>query len=223
MKKALVIGVAGCSGSGKTTLAEELARELDGIHFVTDHYYRDLTHMAFEERCRQNFDHPDQIEADLLIAQLAELAHGGAIEQPRYDFATHTRVAGVRERMGPAACVVVDGIFALHYPGLRELYDLSVYVDAPDEVCYARRMARDVRERGRTEASVAEHYAATVRPMAELYVRPSARFADVTVLGTESLDWSVERVLSAMRARVGSRGASAGSLGGLPHSSQNPD
>jgi uridine kinase len=199
LKPVLVIGVAGCSGSGKTTLAQELARELDGIHFVTDHYYRDLTHMPFDERCRQNFDHPDQIESDLLIEQLQKLADGGVIHQPRYDFASHTRMAGVREPMGPAGCVVVDGIFALHYPGLRRLYDLSVYVDAPDEVCYARRLARDIRERGRTEASVAEHYAATVRPMAELFVRPSAQYADVTVLGTESLDWSVERVLSAMR------------------------
>ncbi len=202
MTRALVIGIGGCSGSGKTTLARELARELAGIHFQTDHYYRDLAHMSYEERCVQNFDHPDQIESGLLVEQLRELAGGGAIEQPRYDFATHTRRAGVRERVGPAGCVVVDGIFALHFAELRQLYDLGVYVETPDDVCYARRMARDVRERGRTEESVARHYAATVRPMAERFVRPSARHADLTVSGTESLDWSVETVLGALRERA---------------------
>ena len=201
MSLALVIGVGGCSGSGKTTLARELARELRGFHFQMDHYYRDLGHLSYEERCGQNFDDPGIIESDLLIEQLRQLALGQGIEQPRYDFATHTRLVGVNERVDPVPCVVVDGIFALHYPGLRELYDLSVYVEAPDEVCYGRRLARDVKERGRTEASVASHYAATVRPMAERYVRPSAVHAMLTVRGTESLDWSVETVLGALRER----------------------
>ncbi len=202
MSRTLILGVGGCSGSGKTTLARELARELNGIPFILDHYYRDLGHLSYEERCGQNFDHPDAIEADLLIEQLGQLAAGEAIDQPRYDFATHTRRTGVHERMEPAGCIVVDGIFALYYPGLRRLYDLSVYVDAPDEVCYQRRLARDIRERGRTPESVAEHYAATVRPMAERYVRPSSQHADVMVLGTESLDWSIERVM----AEIGERG-----------------
>jgi uridine kinase len=201
VSRALVIGVGGCSGSGKTTLARELARELRGFHFQMDHYYRDLGHLSYEERCRQNFDDPGIIESDLLSEQLWQLALGQAIEQPRYDFATHTRLAGVSEWVEPTSYVVVDGIFALHYAGLRELYDLSVYVEAPDAVCYARRLARDVKERGRTEASVASHYAATVRPMAERYVRPSAAHAMLTVLGTESLDWSVETVLGALRER----------------------
>jgi uridine kinase len=199
VSQTLVLGVAGCSGSGKTTLAQELARELRGIHFQIDHYYRDLSHMSLAERGAQNFDHPDQIESTLLIAQLEQLAAGQAIAQPRYDFATHTRLPGIQERIEATDCIVVDGIFALHYPGLRAIYDFGIYVEAPDEVCYARRLARDIRERGRTEASVAEHYAATVRPMAERYVRPSASFADLVVQGTEALDWSVERVLAALR------------------------
>lgn len=199
MRRVLVLGVGGCSGSGKTTLARELARELNGFHFQMDHYYRDLSHLSFEERCLQNFDDPEILESDLMVEQLRQLAGGQAIEQPRYDFATHTRLSGVSERVAPAPCVVVDGIFALYFSGLRELYDLSVYVEAPDEVCYARRLARDVRERGRTEASVAEHYATTVRPMAERYVRPSASHATLAVRGTESLDWSVETVLGALK------------------------
>jgi uridine kinase len=197
----VVIGVAGCSGSGKTALAEELAREMEGTHFYIDHYYRDLSHLIYEERCRQNFDHPEQIESKILIAHVGLLAEGHAIRQPQYDFANHTRFTGMYKHVESPRLLIVDGIFALHYEGLRALYDLSVYVDTPDDVCYQRRLARDVRERGRTPESVAKHYAETVRPMAEQYVRPSAVHADLIVKGTESLDWSVEAVFAALSER----------------------
>jgi uridine kinase len=197
----VVIGVAGCSGSGKTTLAEELAREMEGTHFHIDHYYRDLSHLTYEERCRQNFDDPDVIESDLLIAHVDRLAGGHIIRQPQYDFANHTRFGGLYKHVEAPRLLIVDGIFALHYAGLRSLYDLSIYVDAPDDICYQRRLARDVRERGRSPESVEAHYAETVRPMAEKYVRPSAIHADLIVKGTESLDWSVEAVFAALGER----------------------
>lgn len=198
MSKPVIIGIAGGSGSGKTALAEELAREMEGTHFHLDHYYRDLSHLTYEERRRQNFDHPDVIESDLLIAHVGRLARGHSIRQPQYDFANHIRLQGVQKLIEAHRLLIIDGIFALHYKGLRELYDLSIYVDTPDDVCYQRRLARDIRERGRSAESVAKHYADTVRPMAELYVRPSAIHADLIVKGTESLDWSVEAVLSAL-------------------------
>jgi uridine kinase len=198
MNGPVIIGIAGCSGSGKTTLAEELARELEGTHFPLDNYYRDLAHLTHEERCRQNFDHPDLIESDLLIAHVRRLADGHAIRQPQYDFANYTRFAGVQKHFEAHRLLIVDGIFALHYERLRALYDLTIYVDTPDDVCYQRRLARDIRDRGRTADSVARHYAETVRPMAEQYVRPSASHADLVVQGTESLDWSVEAVFSAL-------------------------
>lgn len=201
MRGPVVIGIAGCSGSGKTTLAEELAREMEGTHFFLDHYYRDLSHLSYEERCRKNFDHPNMIESDLLISHVKRLADGLPIRQPQYDFAAHTREAGVLKHVEAHRLLIVDGIFALHYEGLRALYDLSIYVDTSDDVCYQRRLARDVRERGRTAESVASHYAETVRPMAEQYVRPSAAYADLIVEGTGSLDWSVEAVLGALRER----------------------
>lgn len=197
----VVIGVAGCSGSGKTTLAEELAREMEGTHFYIDHYYLDMSHLTYEERCHQNFDHPDVIESELLIAHVRRLAGGHVIRQPQYDFANHTRFAGMYKHVEAPRLLIVDGIFALHFDGLRALYDLSIYVDTPDDICYKRRLARDVRERGRTPESVARHYTETVRPMAEQYVRPSAVHADLVVKGTESLDWSVETVFAALGAR----------------------
>ena len=197
----VIIGVAGCSGSGKTTLAEELARELEGTHFHLDHYYRDLSHLTCEERTRQNFDHPDMLESDLLLQHIRQLREGETIYHPEYDFASHTRIPGAAIRLEVDHLLVIDGIFALHYEGLRQLYDLSIYVDTPDEICYRRRLSRDVRDRGRSAESVAEHYAETVRPMAEEYVRPSAKHADLIVNGTESLDWSVEQALSALSQR----------------------
>jgi uridine kinase len=199
--KPVILGIAGCSGSGKTTLAEELARELEGTHFHLDHYYRDLSHLSYEDRCRQNFDHPDILESDLLIEHVGELAKGSTIYHPQYDFANHTRVAGGATRLEVNHLLVIDGIFALHYEKLRSLYDLSAYVDTPDEICYQRRLRRDVCDRGRTKESVAAHYAETVRPMAEEYVRPSAKYADLVVDGTESLDWSVEQVLTLLKER----------------------
>ena len=201
MSEPVILGIAGCSGSGKTTLAEELARELEGTHFHLDHYYRDLSHLGYEERCRQNFDHPDMLESDLLIEHVGQLAQGNTVYHPQYDFANHTRLAGAAKRLEVDHLLIIDGIFALHYEGLRSLYDLSVYVDAPDEICYQRRLNRDVCQRGRSKESVAAHYAETVRPMAEKYVQPSAKYANLVVDGTESLDWSVEQVLASLKER----------------------
>lgn len=199
MSGPVVLAIAGCSGSGKTMLADELARELEGTHFPLDHYYRDLSHMTPEERSRQNFDHPDQLESQLLIAHVRELTEGRIIQRPQYDFSTHTRVRGEATRLEAGHLLIVDGIFALHYEGLRALYDLSVYVDTPNEICYQRRLRRDTCDRGRTPECVASHYAETVRPMAEEYVVPSAQYADLVVDGTASLDWSVEMVLGRLR------------------------
>ena len=197
----VILGIAGCSGSGKTTLAEELARELEGTHFHLDNYYRDLSHLTYEERCRKNFDDPDELESDLLIAHVSRLAEGHAIQVPQYDFASYTRIPGKTKRLEVDHLLIVDGIFALYYEGLRPLYDFSVYVDAPDEICYKRRLERDVCQRGRTPESVAAHYTETVRPMAEQYVRPSSQFADLIVDGTASLDWSIEQVMTSLRKR----------------------
>ena len=197
----VLIAIAGCSGSGKSTLAEELARELEGTHFHLDHYYRDLSHLEFLERTRQNFDDPASLEQELLVEQVRSLKQGLAILRPVYDFQSYTRVKGAGDWVVEPHVLLIDGIFALYYPELRALVDLGIYVDAPDDLCFARRLARDVRERGRSPESVAAHYAATVRPMAERYVRPSARFADLAVEGSTSLDWSVEQVLSALRKR----------------------
>ena len=198
-RRASVVGIAGCSGSGKTTLARELAMQLEATLFPLDLYYRDLSQFPLDSRDKQNFDHPDSLESELFIEHIRELAEGRAIERPVYDFSRHTRVAGKFETVEPAPFLVVEGILALHYSELWPLYDFSVYVDAPNEICLNRRIYRDMRERGRTEESVRSQFEATARPMAEEYVLPSQARASITVSGTEALDWSIERVLRGLR------------------------
>jgi len=197
----VALGIAGCSGSGKTTLAAELARMLKGIHFPIDHYYLDLAHMPPAERVQQNFDDPALIESPLLVAQVAALARGEAIERPLYDFLTYTRVGDRTETVRPGAFLMVEGLFALVYPDLLPLYQLKIYMEAPDAICFERRLRRDVVERGRTEECVQRQYEATVRPSSIRWVRPSAANADLVLDGTGALDWKVQRVLSELRRR----------------------
>jgi uridine kinase len=191
----VVIGIAGCSGSGKTTLAAELGRQLNATLFPLDLYYRDLSQFPLDTRHKRNFDHPDSLESELIVEHVRGLARGETIQRPVYDFKNHARVAGAFEPISPARVVIVEGILALHYAELLPLYHLSIYLTAPHDVCLARRIHRDVRDRGRTEASVREQFHATTQPMAELYVLPSAARATLVVEGTYSIDRLVEQIL----------------------------
>lgn len=200
-KQPIIIGIAGCSGSGKTTLASELATQLGATLFPLDLYYRDLSEFPLDERHKRNFDHPDSLESELFIEHIRSLARGETIQRPVYDFSRHARVADAFDSIAPGRFVIIEGILALHYPELPPLYHLSVYVDAPHELCLTRRIHRDVRDRGRTEESVRAQFEATARPMADLYVVPSRQHAMLTVQGDRSIDWSLEQVLSTLRKR----------------------
>ncbi len=197
----ILIGIAGCSGSGKTTLARELATQLDGIVFPLDLYYRDLSQFPLDSRDKQNFDHPDSLESELFIEHLRDLRLGRTIQRPVYDFSRHTRVPNAFEPVVPSRVIIVEGILALHYDDLLPLYDFSIYVYAPNQICLKRRIYRDMRERGRTEESVRAQFEATAKPMADLYVLPSQSRATMTVLGTDALDWSIEQIFRELRER----------------------
>lgn len=194
-RRPFILGIAGCSGSGKTTLARELTTQFNATLLPLDFYYRDLSHLPPDDRALQNFDHPDSLEHTLLAEHIRALADRIPIHRPVYDFATHTRIPNQTELITPTEFLIVEGILALHYEALRSLYDFSIYVNAPNQLCLNRRIYRDMRERGRTEASVRAQFEATAKPMADLYVLPSAAHASVIVEGTEALDWSVEQVL----------------------------
>ena len=200
LRAPLVIGIAGCSGSGKTTLAYELASQLDATLFPFDSYYRDLAQLPMDLRGRRNFDHPDSYDSDLMLEHVRALARGEAVQRPVYDRRTHSRVRGSFETIAPKAVVIVEGILALHYPELAACYGFSIFVDAPEDVCLARRLDRDMRERGRTAESVREQFQAAVKPMAELFVLPSAARASIAVDGTAALEDSISQILRALRS-----------------------
>jgi uridine kinase len=203
--KPFLVGIAGPSGAGKTTLARALATQFSSEIFPTDNYYRDLSHLPLEERARQNFDHPDALEHKLLTAHVAQLAEGGSIAHPIYDYSIHTRT-GHKETLHPAEILIVDGLFTLHYPALRDLLDLKIYVEAADSLCLKRRIKRDVRERGRTPESVRQQYAETVHPMAEAFILPSRQYADIVLNGTVPIAESVESIVQIIRKATADRG-----------------
>jgi uridine kinase len=189
-----LIGIAGPSGAGKSFLAQHLKVALDAEVLVLDRYYRDLSHLPLEQRARMNFDAPEALEHELLIDHVARLRNGEAVRLPVYDFTTHTRNAKT-EVLRPSKVMIVEGLFTLHWPGLREHLGTKVYVDLNDGVCLARRKQRDVRERGRTPESVVEQYKKTVTPMARRYVHPTRTYADVVVNGMKPVEEAVTLVL----------------------------
>ncbi|MBI4701038.1 MAG: uridine kinase [Deltaproteobacteria bacterium] len=178
-----VIGVAGGSGSGKTTIARALAEALgEGSMALIeqDCYYRDLAALPFEERCRQNFDHPDAIELPLLIQQLDELCAGRPVLKPRYDFEHHARLPE-RDSLQPRPVLVVEGILVLVDADLRRRFDLKLFVDTAADIRLMRRIRRDLEQRGRSFAQIRQQYYETVRPMHLAFVEPSKCWADVII------------------------------------------
>ncbi len=197
----VMVGISGASGSGKTTLAAELARTMGGLLFSLDTYYRDLSHLPMEKRARVNFDDPAMIELPLLARDIEALSQGKSIVRPGYSFAEYRRVLEQDEIIDPGPLVVVEGLFALYFAELRPFYQLSVYVDTADDLCFQRRLKRDVEERGREPAAVRRQYEATVRPCGLAFVRPLADVADLSIDGADHLDFKIEQIRSAMKRR----------------------
>ena len=198
--RTIVIGLAGGSGSGKTTIAEALVDAIAGVAYVRhDDYYRHRPELTFEDRTKVNYDHPDSLETALLVSHLEALRAGQPIERPVYDFTTHLRA----ERcvvVAPAPVVVVEGILVLADEHLRRLMDLKIYVDTDADLRLARRIERDIGERGRTAESVINQYLTTVRPMHLEFVEPSKRHADMIIPGGLRIG-AVATVIEMMRGR----------------------
>lgn len=191
----LIIGVAGPSCSGKSTLTRFLAAQLPGPVSVLplDAYYKDLSWLPPEKRGERNFDVPDALDAELLEQHLRELVAGQGVERPIYDFASHTRSPG-GVRVEPTPFLLVEGLFTLYWEEVRRHLGVSLFVEAPDALCLKRRKRRDVAERGRTPEEVILQYLTTVRPMAERFVLPTRRYADVVVQGSDPVEVSASRL-----------------------------
>jgi uridine kinase len=178
----LFIGIAGGSGSGKTTIAQSVVERLEGRVALVQHdaYYRHMPQLSFEERTRVNYDHPASLETELLVKHLVALRSGEAIEKPVYDFANHLR-SSETVLVAPAQVIIVEGILVLAEPDLRSELDLKIFVDTDPDLRLARRLERDIEERGRTVQSVIEQYFDTVRPMHLEFVEASKRYADLII------------------------------------------
>ncbi len=196
----LVIGIAGASGSGKTTLASAILDAI-GHHKISflphDAYYRDQAELSFEERLKINYDHPDSLESDLLIKHILALKSGKAVKRPVYDYKQHTRSAEV-VAIEPCQIIMVEGILIFWEAKLRKMFDMKVFVETDSDICFIRRLIRDIEERGRTVESVVNQYLTTVRPSYIDFVEPSKRFADVIIpeggKNTVALDMVIARL-----------------------------
>ena len=206
----IFIGIAGGTGSGKTTLTEHLKQHFgDDISVVHHDSYYKYQDRPFEERCKQNYDHPDAFETDLMVEQLKELKAGKAIRCPVYSYADHQRTSET-ELIQPSKVVIVEGILIFQDPRLREMLDIKIFVEtdadvrilrrALRDVRILRRALRDVRDRGRTLESVITQYLTTVKPMHEQLVEPSRKYADIIVLegghNLVALDMIMQRIAS---------------------------
>jgi uridine kinase len=183
MSDVVVVGVAGGTGSGKTTVAEAIVARIGAARIAYlqhDRYYRDLGVADPAELLHHNFDHPNALESELLVAHLEQLKAGRAIEVPIYDFTRHRRTSRT-EHIGPSRVVLVEGILIFVEAPLRRLFDIKIFVDTDADLRFIRRLRRDITERGRTVESVVGQYLETVRPMHLEFVEPSKRWADLII------------------------------------------
>jgi uridine kinase len=187
-----IIAVAGGSGSGKTTFAKALARAVGASILSQDSYYIDQSdRFKVDGGDEVNFDHPDSLDWPLLEKHLAELRAGRAIEEPIYDFPTHRRL-GRTETVRPAPIILLDGILILSRPELRPLFDDSVFLDIPEEIRFKRRFDRDVVERNRSAEGVRRQIERQVKPMHDLYVQPSVRYAKRVIHNDQEFDQTLK-------------------------------
>ena len=182
MKDILVIGIAGGTGSGKTTLMDNLVKRFgDNVTVLShDNYSRRRDDMTLEERSKVNYDEPAALETDLMVRHLDKLRQGEAIECPVYDFSQHNR-SNKTTTIEPKRVIIVEGILIFEDDALRDLMDIRIFVDTDADVRLGRRILRDVEERGRTLQSVLDQYQTTVKPMHEMYVEPSKKYAHLVV------------------------------------------
>ncbi|ASZ06546.1 MULTISPECIES: uridine kinase [Enterococcus] len=181
--KPIIIGVTGGSGSGKTSVSRAIFSNFPDHSIMMleqDSYYKDQSHLSFEERLNTNYDHPFAFDNDLLIEHVEKLLNYEAIEKPVYDYVEHTRsqVTIVEE---PKEVIILEGILILEDERLRELMDIKLYVDTDDDIRIIRRIKRDMEERGRTLDSVIEQYLTVVKPMYHQFIEPTKRYADIIV------------------------------------------
>ena len=180
----MIIGIAGGTGSGKTTVVRRIIESLpkDSVAVISqDSYYKDSSHLPWEERRAQNFDEPRAFDWELLLKHLTMLRSGVAIDEPVYDYATCSRLKGQTTHIEPRPVIILEGIMALVDPEIRQILDMKVYVDADSDERLIRVLRRDVAERGRTMEDLVSRYQRIIKPMHNLHISPTKAYADLIV------------------------------------------
>lgn len=184
LPKPILIGIAGGTASGKTSIADILKNdfvESKSVKIIKeDDYYKDQSNLTYEERCKTNYDHPLAFDFDLMENQIRELLSGKCIEKPIYDYSVHNR-SNVTEIVEPSDVIILEGLFALYNPRIRELEDIKIFVDTDADTRFIRRLNRDIVERSRTMENIIDQYLTTVKPMHEEFIEPTKKYADVVI------------------------------------------
>ena len=203
--KTIIIGISGPSGSGKSLLANTIVSELGSEQVVViseDSYYKDRPYLSLEERAKMNYDHPDAFDHDLLCQHLQQLQNGQTVHVPIYDHSQHLRSAETKN-VGQHAIIVIEGILLFTEQKLRDLFDISIFMDSPLDICLIRRLSRDINERGRTLDCVLAQYQETVRPMYLQFIEPSKRYADIIVPRGGANRIAIDVIQAKMRELLG--------------------
>lgn len=184
MNNVIIIGIAGGSGSGKTKLVKNILTELENYNVSSievDSYYKDLSHLKFEDRAKNNFDHPSSFDFDLLYNDLNMILNGQRTKTPLYNYKEHVRKKNDFKIIENSNVIILEGILSLYDHKIRQLMSMKIFVDTPSDIRILRRIKRDVNKRKRTIECVIEQYTKTVRPMFKKYVEPTKDFSDVII------------------------------------------
>uniref|UniRef100_UPI00404A771E uridine kinase n=1 Tax=Gelidibacter sp. TaxID=2018083 RepID=UPI00404A771E len=200
----LIIGIAGGTGCGKTTVVNQILNQLPegevGV-LSQDSYYKDTSHLSYDERVKINFDHPRSIDFELLESHLKELRKGNDIEQPVYSFIKHNRT-GDTILTHPRKVMIVEGILILTNPELREMFDIKIFVHADSDEGLIRRLKRDITERGRDIDEVLARYQNTLKPMHEQFIEPMKEYADIIIPNNKYNTVAVDIVKTIINQRL---------------------
>ena len=200
----LIIGIAGGTGCGKTTVVNQILNEFPegevGV-ISQDSYYKDTSHLSYNERIKINFDHPRSIDFDLLTDHIQDLKNHKPINQPVYSFVKHNRTEDT-VLTHPRKVMIVEGILILTNPELRDLFDIKIFVHADSDERLIRRLKRDIAERGRDLDEVLSRYQTTLKPMHQQFIEPMKEYADIIIPNNKYNTVAVDIVRTIINERL---------------------